>query len=192
MATVAFTRSVELLHDAILAPAHSGGLEPSLSIRPRLLGRAEGTTREMNLHTEAALKRQLAHLLLQILSSQLTSEAPLMRQRRLCKMLTAIVLADVMHTVRIDRIHRTLTESRSQHPDLLNIARQLDEFMQAKKEELIDYVWGSLKHPERSRLEFPQELIDILAKHRDDEQDKEAAAPRSGGTKAKAKRLKAK
>ena len=169
MATVGFTRSIQRLNDiitnnGILSQAHNDGLEypPSAPLPPS----ADGDAKDMNLRTEAALKRQLAHLLLQILSVQLTGEAPLMRQRRLCKMLTAIVLADIMHTVDVNKIQRTLSETRSQHPALLKIAQDLDDFIQNQKEDLMVYVMGDLKHPERSKLEIPAELVEMLIKRR--------------------------
>ena len=194
MATVGFTRSIELFNNSIIAnncilsQAHNDGLDHSLS--SPLPPSADGEAKDMNLRTEAALKRQLAHLLLQILSVQLTGEAPLMRQRRLCKMLTALVLADIMHTVDVNKIHRTLTETRSQHPALLKIAQDLDEFIQNQKEDLMVYVMGDLKHPERSKLDIPQDLVEMLMKRRaEGEQSADTAqTPATPKPKATAKK----
>lgn len=124
---------------------------------------------EMDRRTEAALKRQLQLMSLQILSSQEASETPTMRQRRLCRWLYAVLLGELQSTRsarRIDAIHKSLPESRAQHPEILKIAEQLDELIQNQKLDLIEHLVEGLKHPERSKIVVTKELIDAVTSRR--------------------------
>lgn len=187
MATVGFTRSITLLNNGILAEVlqDDGSDAPLSSTLPPC---AEGEN-DMNLHTAAELRRQLGFLFLQILGEQSTAEAPLMRQRRLAKFFTAIAIADITHKSRLDEILRVLTETRSQHPDMLKMAQFMDEFLSTKRLEMAEYVFGDLKHPERSQLDIPPDLIDELRKRRERGLTIEAPTESSTKTVGPTKRL---
>jgi hypothetical protein len=121
---------------------------------------------EMDNRTKAQLLQQLQLMGLQILSEQATKDTPVMRERRLCKMLAAVFLGEIQGSRRLDHNLRILTEERTQQPELLAIAQQLDSFIQNKKLEMIDHLVGGLKNPERSKLEISKELIEAATKDR--------------------------
>ena len=186
MATVGFTRSITLLNNGILAEVlQNDGLDTPLSSP---LPPSAEEENDMNLHTAAELRRQLGFLFLQILSEQSTAEAPLMRQRRLAKFFTAIAIADITHKSRLDEILRVLTETRSQHPDMLKMAQFMDEFLTTKRLEMAEHVFGDLKNPERSRLDIPPDLIEELRKRREKGQAEEVAVAPSVKPNSTAKR----
>jgi len=163
MASVGFTRSIELIHTGKLTADSSAGLDNPLS---PLRQSSKEEIKEMELHTKALLVRQLQLLALQLLSERSTSEAPLMRQRELCRKLTAIGLADVQHSKRLDHILNILTPSRAQDPELLEIVVRFDAYLQKRNLEMILEIAEGMKNPERSKLQFPPEVLEELERRR--------------------------
>lgn len=161
MATNLLRHSIDLINTGILAEH---------STFPHDNSPDERTSKdEMDRRTEAALKRQLQLMGLQLLSSQEANETPTMRQRRLSRWLVAVVLGELQSTRsarRIDAIHKALPESRAQHPAILKIAEQLDELIQNQKLDLIEHLVDGLKHPERSRIVLTKDLIDAATGRR--------------------------
>jgi hypothetical protein len=171
MATAAFTHSIALINNGILAEHAELRRDTLDSISLQSESPAPdftscGEEEDMNNRTKAALLRQIQSMAIELLNRPPLKETEYERDRRLCKTLAAVFLCEIKGHTRIDETNRMLTTGRAQHPKLLAIAQDFAAFIEEQRLEMLQQLLSGLKHPEQSKLGISKELIEAATAKR--------------------------